>query len=144
MVGGKPVYSRRMAEHDRRWPRIELALDVTVRVEDLDEAALTLNVSREGAFVRTRSPRPVGTPVRLTVALATGERFKAEGLVVHIHPDPDAVGPVPPDRPAGMGIFLTLTTDAWRDFCDRLERTRQHPVDGPPLPPRSPRPRRSP
>ncbi len=119
------VYSRpHMAEHDRRWPRIELALDVTVRAQDLDEAALTLNISREGLFVRTAAPRPVGTPVRITVALGTGERFQAEGLVVHIHPDPDAPAAAPQDRPAGMGIFLTTTTDAWRDFCDRLERAR--------------------
>jgi hypothetical protein len=134
-----------MADPDRRWPRIDLGLDVTVRVEDLEEAALTLNVSREGLFVRTGAPRPVGTPVKVTVAVATGERFQAEGVVVHIHPDPDGEATAPQDLPAGMGIFLTSTTSAWHEFCDLLERTRQPPEAGtPPLPPRSRRPRRSP
>jgi Tfp pilus assembly protein PilZ len=134
-----------MAENDRRWPRIDLALEVTVRVEDLDEAASTLNVSREGLFVQTDAPRPVGTPVTVTVALASGERFQAEGVVVHIHPDPDGEAPAPTDRPAGMGVFLTKTTGAWSDFCDLVERTRTRPDDEtPPLPPRSTRQRRSP
>ena len=133
-----------MVDSDRRWPRIDLALAVTVRIQDLNEAALTLNVSREGLFVRTDAPRPVGTPVIVTVALASGERIQAEGVVVHIHPDPDAPASTPQDRPAGMGIFLTLTTSAWLEFCDLLEHTR-HLADGvPTLPPRSRRPKRSP
>jgi uncharacterized protein (TIGR02266 family) len=134
-----------MAENDRRWPRIDLALEVTVRVEDVEEAALTLNVSREGLFVRTDEPRPVGTPVKVTVALASGALFQAEGVVVHIHPDADADAPAPPDRRPGMGIFLTTATDAWREFCDLVERTRKRPDDEtPPLPPRSGRRKRSP
>jgi Tfp pilus assembly protein PilZ len=129
----------------RRWPRIALALDVTVRVEALEEAASTLDVSREGLFVRTPAPRPAGTPVKVTVALASGERFQAEGVVVHIHPDPDVAAPAAEERPAGMGILLTKTTDAWRAFCDRLESTRTAPHDEtPPLPPRSRPQRRSP
>ncbi|MBI5482056.1 MAG: PilZ domain-containing protein [Deltaproteobacteria bacterium] len=133
-----------MADYDRRWPRIDLALSATVRIEDLEEAALTLNVSREGLFVRTDRPRPVGTPVRVTVALASGELLQAEGVVVHVHPDPDGEAPAPSDRPAGMGIFLTTTTRAWRDFCDGVERTRTRPEDEtPPLPPRSGRRKRS-
>jgi molecular chaperone DnaK len=134
-----------MADHDRRWPRIDLALDVTVRLEDLEEAALTLNVSREGLFVRTEEPRPVGTPVKVTVALASGALFQAEGVVVHVHPDPDAGAPMPPNRLAGMGIFLTQATDAWREFCDLVDRTRTATHDEtPPLPPRSGRRKRSP
>jgi hypothetical protein len=134
-----------MADQDRRWPRIDLGLDVIIRVEHLEEAARTLNVSREGLFVRTDAPRPVGTPVKLTVAVAGAERFQAEGVVVHIHPDPDGEATAPQDHPAGMGIFLTSSTSAWHEFCDRLERTHQLPEDGtPPLPPRSRRPRRSP
>jgi hypothetical protein len=134
-----------MAESDRRWPRIDLVLDVTVRVEDVVEAASTLNVSREGLFVRSDMPRPVGTPVKVAVVLASGELFQAEGVVVHIHPDPDGEAPAPKDRPAGMGVFLTKTTGAWSDFCDLVERTRTRPDDEiPPLPPRSTRQRRSP
>jgi molecular chaperone DnaK len=133
-----------MVDHDRRWPRIDLALAVTVRVQDLEEAASTLNVSREGLFVRTRQPRPVGTPVKVTVALASGERFQAEGVVVHIHPDPEAAPTALQYRPDGMGVFLTATTSAWHEFCDRLERTRQPPSGGTPTQQLRRRPRRSP
>jgi hypothetical protein len=126
-----------MADRNRRWPRIDLALNATVRIGSLVDAVPTLNVSREGLFLRTDAPRPVGTPVTVTVALPTGEFFQAEGVVVHVQPDPDGETPSIAERPAGMGIFLTTTTGAWREFSDLVERTRNTPPDEV-----TPRPRR--
>jgi Tfp pilus assembly protein PilZ len=121
-----------MAGTERRWPRIALALDVTLRVGDIDEAARTLNISREGLFVATDRPRRVGTRVRVCVALENGEKFYAEGLVIHTNPDPDEPAASSAGQPRGMGIFLTATTLSWRRLCDRLNQRRDAPAAPPP------------
>jgi hypothetical protein len=126
-----------MSRTQRRWPRIDLALDVTVRVGDLEEASRTLNVSREGLFVATRSPRRVGTRVRVCIALENGERFHAEGIVIHAIPDPDDPAATGGTRPQGMGIYLTVTTLGWRRLCDRVHHLREAESHG-----RGPGPRR--
>ncbi|HEY3356897.1 MAG TPA: PilZ domain-containing protein [Polyangia bacterium] len=128
-----------MAGADRRWPRIDLALDVTLRVGDVEEAARTLNISREGLFVATAAPRRVGTRVRVCLALDNGERFHAEGMVIHAQPDPEDPARSDDGRPRGMGIFLTATTLGWRKLCDRLGRLREAKEVRP-----SPGPRRGP
>jgi hypothetical protein len=93
---------------------------VTLRVDTVEEVGQTLNISREGVFVRTPNPRRVGTIVTLRVALASGEAFEAEGVVVHANPDPDDPAATSSLRPRGMGVFLTSTTVGWRRLCDRL------------------------
>jgi hypothetical protein len=114
-----------MPRVQRRWPRIDLALDVTVRVGDLEEASRTLNVSREGLFVATLTPRRVGTRVRVCIALDTGERFHAEGIVIHANPDPDDPSGASETRVRGMGIYLTVTTLGWRRLCDHVHHLRE-------------------
>lgn len=109
----------------RRWPRIDLALQVRLSFENVTEAAdsQTVDISRQGVFVRLARPRPVGTKVRLDVRLGGGERIQVEGVVVRVVPDPEEKDPDPAAQP-GMGVFLTQTGDAWLRFVSDLETQR--------------------
>lgn len=114
----------------RRWPRIQLALDVKVRFETLDRAleARTLNVSREGVFILMDRPRPIGTRVRMSLRVeATGESFFLEGVVVRCVPDGDEQLKSGDER--GIAVFLTSSSSGYSHFCDlvaqhRSEQTR--------------------
>jgi hypothetical protein len=118
----------------RRWPRIDLVLQITLRVDDLVEAARTLNVSREGLFVTSMRPRPVGTQVRVAVLVEGEGCVPAEGVVIHANPDPaDPSGKVQ-DRPRGMGIYLTKVSPRWERLCDRLARSKDDPANTSPPP----------
>jgi hypothetical protein len=105
----------------RRWPRVDVVLDVTVRFENPDDVveARTLNVSREGVFIAMDAPVALGARVRLRVDIAqTGESYGAEGLVVRRQPDPD--DPSAPSYPRGIALFLTATGPGWVRWCDEL------------------------
>lgn len=105
----------------RRWPRIEIELDVHVRFESASDVldARTLNVSREGVFIAMDEPAALGTRVRLTVDVVdSGERLTAEGLVIRRQPDPDE--PATANATRGIAVFLTLTDARWPKWCDEL------------------------
>src|SRR5258707_623138 len=106
-----------MSDEQRRWPRMNLALEVLMRFETVDEAisARTTNISREGLFLRMDPPKPLGTKVRARLQIGA-ETFQLEGVVVHVNPDPDS--PVPDPGPIGVGVFLTAASEGWARLCD--------------------------
>jgi uncharacterized protein (TIGR02266 family) len=107
-----------------------LALEVKVRLENHQEAidARTVNLSREGLFIRMDPPRPLGTRVRVTLQIdGTGDRFTLEGVVVRtVTGQDDGAEP-------GVAVFLTTTSPGWTRFCDELaaRKTAGEFHDGP-------------
>lgn len=69
------------------------------------------NISRTGAFVRSKSPLPVGTKVnlRFTVIMDDIETIEGEGEVVRVH-----------DDPAGMGVVFTELSNYSKGLLDKL------------------------
>src|SRR5690349_2014594 len=108
-------------EQRRRWPRMALALDVTMRFDNVDHAisAETSNISREGLFISMNPPRRLGTKVRAKVDIG-GQQFQLEGVVVHAVPDPDDPEGDTAGQLPGVGVFLTHVSDNWVTFCDEL------------------------
>jgi len=69
------------------------------------------NISRTGAFVRSKSPLPVGTRVnlRFTVIMDDIETIEGEGEVVRVH-----------DDPPGMGVVFTELSSYSKGLIDKL------------------------
>jgi len=109
----------------RRWPRIDLALKVRMSFENVSGAAdsQTVDISRQGLFVRLAPPRPIGTKVHFEIRVGTGERHELDGVVVRVVPDPDDKNPDPAAQP-GIGVFLTNAGEAWMRFVATLETQR--------------------
>jgi len=108
-----------MAPERRNWPRVELKLSAQLRFEDAAELALseTSDVSRDGVFLNMKTPRPIGTRVKLTIEIASsGQRFALEGVVVRQVSDQRSR--------TGVGIFLTSASPGWVELCAELERCR--------------------
>lgn len=78
-------------------PREELRMDLSA--SDHFEREYSENLSMGGAFVRTRSPLPVKTPVRFVANLPDGRVLEANGMVVHTQAD-------------GVGLQLDLDATA--------------------------------
>ncbi len=91
----------------------------------VDEFAqrFAVNLSRGGVFIRTRQPKPVGTPLSFELRLTTGEPVvKGQGVVRWVQAeDPSAH---PPKAP-GMGVQFTVLDDASRELVDRLVSGRE-------------------
>jgi len=69
------------------------------------------NISRTGAFVRSKSPLSVGTKVnlRFTVIMDDIETIEGVGEVVRVH-----------DDPPGMGVVFTELSSYSKGLIDRL------------------------
>ena len=69
------------------------------------------NISRTGVFVRTKSPLPIGTRVRLrfSVILTEIETVEGEGEVVRVS-----------DDPPGMGVVFTSLTSYSAGLLEKL------------------------
>jgi hypothetical protein len=127
------MWSICVSEH-RRWPRMALALEVSIRFPNLDRAvtAETSNISREGLFIRMDPPKPIGTKVRLRLQLVENrEIFVLEGVVVRMVPDPDE--PAEPGATPGIGIFLTHTSPGWAPFVESLQHVPRGRRPDPPI-----------
>lgn len=75
---------RQRPEGGRRvHPRIDCCLEVSFRSSAELKAEYALNISRGGVFVRTESPPPLRSQVRLQVTLPGGEQVETEAEVVH-------------------------------------------------------------
>ncbi len=73
------------------------------------------NVSEGGLFIRTKTPKPVGTPVAFKIDLANGQRvLQGSGTVKWIREAADSSGP------AGMGIAFRNLDDASRGIVKQL------------------------
>jgi uncharacterized protein (TIGR02266 family) len=115
-----------MEDNRRRWPRLDIAVAVQLSFSSVEAAvtAQTVNLSREGLFIATSHPRPVGTTVHARIRLDdTGQVFELEGTVVRVSEGRPASDGRPAERP-GMGVLLKKTVPGWIEFCEKLERSR--------------------
>ncbi len=107
--------------HERRWPRMRLALEVQMRFDGVDEAIdgvamRTTNISRDGMFIRMSPPKPIGTHVRVRVLVGAHE-ILLEGVIVRAAEADD------PDT--GVGVHLTSASYGWEKLCDLVEARRR-------------------
>jgi uncharacterized protein (TIGR02266 family) len=115
-----------MEDNRRKWPRIDIAVAVQLSFSSVGAAvtAQTVNLSREGMFIATSHPRPVGTAVHARIRLDdSGQLFELEGVVVRVSEDCPASEGRPAQR-AGMGVLLQKAGPGWVEFCEKLERSR--------------------
>lgn len=94
----------------RRYPRLCVRVKVTYTDGKRRREAMLRDVSEGGAFVSTDQPPPVGTPLKLSLAVP-GEEVsdgEIEGRVVRVvEMDGDPI----PDHITGMGIEFKLTPE---------------------------------
>ena len=69
------------------------------------------NISRTGVFIRTKTPLPIGTRVRLrfSVIMTEIETVEGEGEVVRVQ-----------DDPPGMGVVFTSLTSYSAGLLEKL------------------------
>ncbi|NUO49251.1 MAG: hypothetical protein HOV80_10385 [Polyangiaceae bacterium] len=74
-------------------------------------AEYVTNISRTGAFVRAKTPLPIGTKVnlRFTVIMDDIETIEGVGEVVRVH-----------DDPPGMGVVFTELSSYSKGLIDKL------------------------
>ncbi len=92
-------------------------VDVNQEFDTLAElGAYLTNVSKSGAFIRSRDPWPVGTRLRMrfTIFLDDPEIFEGLGEVVRIS-----------DRPRGMGVTFLELTEQSQKLVDRILSSRR-------------------
>ncbi|MCK9459244.1 MAG: TIGR02266 family protein [Proteobacteria bacterium] len=88
------------------------------------------NVSTAGIFVKTPSPKPVGTRVKFEFLIADGTVvMRGLGQVAWVRES------AADDRPVGMGIKFVKLDAASRGVLDRIIDFK-HSLDGPPVPSR--------
>jgi uncharacterized protein (TIGR02266 family) len=91
--------------------RVPVSLRIAVRFDSIDDVvnSSTLDISRGGAFIRTRATRPKGTKVELRLTVGD-ELVQLHGRVAR------CASPDDPNTPhAGIGVeFLELDEDATR------------------------------
>jgi uncharacterized protein (TIGR02266 family) len=93
-------------------------VDINLEFDSLEKllSEYISNISRSGAFVRTREPWPVGTRLRMkfTILADDPEIFEATAEVVRVS-----------ETPSGMGVsFLELTEDSRRLIDRVVDKTR--------------------
>lgn len=98
--------------YDRRTsPRVVIGIAVAYRVGNSISAALTLNVSRGGAAIRTTSPLDIGTRVKIRFRLPnSGRDIGADAKVAWT------------DRRLGMGLQFTRIDSADQTRIDEFVR----------------------
>jgi uncharacterized protein (TIGR02266 family) len=91
-------------------------VDINVEFDSIDRFIneYVSNISKSGAFIRTRDPWPVGTRLRLrfTIMAEDPEILEGVGEVVRVS-----------DRPRGMGVaFVELTEHSHQLIAKLLTR----------------------
>jgi uncharacterized protein (TIGR02266 family) len=104
----------------RREPRIVVNREFRSIEEFIHE--YVTNISRSGAFIRSRDPLPVGTKVRLEFTIVSDELETVKGLG-------EVVRVVPPGGkdPPGMGVVFTRMTSVSKRFIEALLARRAPP-----------------
>lgn len=104
----------------RRWPRISVGASVTLSsasVQDLVTGRLQ-DISLGGLFLCSKKTKPIGTKVRLRIAvLAEQLEIAAKGVVVRAVTAEESART---GQAAGMGIMFTELDDRSRDALTRL------------------------
>ncbi len=111
---------RRGSGEQRRYPRAPLNLLVQYRCDTLEDflSEYSADISLGGMFIRTETPRPVGSMIYLQFALKDGSvLIEGLGRVVHVN-EPGG------DRPAGMGVEFLNFDDESKAFIEELVASR--------------------
>jgi molecular chaperone DnaK len=108
---------------DKRPPAERPTAQLRIRLKYLDVQSFVEkfapNVTRQGIFIASKSPKPVGTQLRFELLLADGKSklIKGEAVVAWVR-EYDAANP---GRAHGMGLkFSRLDRDS-RELVDRIE-----------------------
>lgn len=114
-----------MAGSGRREPRIVVNREFASIDEFVHE--YVTNLSRSGAFIRSRAPLPVGTRVKLEFSVIADELELVKGLgeVVRVVEPGGKAAP-------GMGVVFTRLTSVSKRFVESLLSRRAPPVELPP------------
>lgn len=113
------------AVEKRRHRRAPLSLLVQYRSETFDDflTDYSEDISLGGMFIRTDTPRPVGSMIYLQFSLEDGSvLLEGLGKVVHVS---DGSG----GRPVGMGVQFESFDDASRGFIEELVASRLAELD---------------
>jgi uncharacterized protein (TIGR02266 family) len=99
-------------------------VDINVEFDSIDRFIneYVSNISKSGAFIRTRDPWPVGTRLRLrfTIMAEDPEILEGVGEVVRVS-----------DRPRGMGVaFIELAEHSHQLIAKLLTRPSARRADG--------------
>ena len=129
-----------MSENDTRGAE-RLPATLRIRLKYSDEAHFierySMNISRGGIFIATRTPKPVGTQLRFEFQLGNGQSLiRGAGTVVWIK----AFDPAHADQPHGMGVrFGGLDEEsqrvieralAWKDKVKKRGAEAPQPAPG--------------
>jgi type IV pilus assembly protein PilZ len=116
----QPVIEDRRGSDRREHERVPVDFEVDYRGNDTFLFAYITDISAMGIFVRTETPEPKGTHLKLRFRVASGDMVEVEGEVIWINPPrpDDAEG-----RNPGMGIRFTELSAAQREEMLRLVRT---------------------
>jgi uncharacterized protein (TIGR02266 family) len=107
---------------------VSLSAPVRVRLRYADLATFierfAPNVTRGGAFIASRSPRPVGDQFAFEVQLANGNvALAGEGKVIWIK----EYNPAEPNKPHGMGVQFVSLSAASREVLTRMLQLKGPP-----------------
>jgi type IV pilus assembly protein PilZ len=103
--------TRPSAAERRREARAPIELKVEYKRLNSFFADYTRNISRDGTFIATAKPLPIGTEFVFKLTVPTmGEPLALKGTVSWIVKEHEATA----DRPAGMGIKFRYDDDADR------------------------------
>ena len=110
------IRSAESGQAPTRAPRVPVEAEARIRFEDRAVVeGSAANISLTGMFVRTRRPRPAGTPLRFELELSDGARIAGAGEVVWSRPQEESE-----ERPAGMGILFFRLDGDGRDVISSL------------------------
>ena len=107
--------------------RQQVGLLVRLAYGSIDEFVerFAVNMSRGGLFIRTRDPRPVGTPLALEIRLSNGESvIRAQAVVRWVRRPETGARSHPPLTP-GMGVQFTQLDDESRAVVEQMVSLRE-------------------
>ena len=107
-----------MSERVPRPPRMPVEHEYGSSEEHVGQ--MVTNVSRTGAFIRTKKPLPVGSTIDLSFTIVDDDLYTIEGVGEVVRTSAD---------PLGMGVqFVSLTSDS-KKVLERLlaKRTSWRP-----------------
>lgn len=107
-----------MANHTPRAERLSVNQEFAAVEQHLSE--YVVNVSRTGAFIRSKDPLPVGTRVNLKFAILLDEIEVIEGVGEVVRVDTD---------PPGMGVVFRELSQYSKNLIERLLTAPSTPVE---------------